>query len=105
MREESEALMYTLNKVNNLEDDTVGSNIELLDEKFNKFKDSVRVTYMALQGEANVAASKCTQEVRIVSKYFFCKNLTVHDLPSTSSALNIMNEGNHIAKHQIVDSV
>ena len=34
----------------------------------NAFTDDVRLTYMALQGEGNVAASNCSNVINIVSK-------------------------------------
>ena len=42
----------------------------------NAFTDDVRLTYMALQGEGNVAASNCSNVINIVSKYLFKKKKT-----------------------------
>ena len=45
---------------------------------------------MALQGEADVPASKCKKVVQIVNQELFGKKL--EGLPSTSSALNFADE-------------
>lgn len=67
----------------------------------NKFTSNVRLTYMALQGEADVPASKCSKVVDIVSKHLHGK--TLKGLPCVSSILNMADEGHHIAKQQIAD--
>ncbi|GFR79596.1 hypothetical protein ElyMa_004024700 [Elysia marginata] len=60
---------------------------------------------MDLQGKADVAASKCSQVVQIVSKHFFGHDYSIEELPSSSSALNFADEAHHISMHQIVDQI
>ncbi|GFO41868.1 hypothetical protein PoB_006837300 [Plakobranchus ocellatus] len=63
----------------------------------NKYSDQVRLTYMALQGEANVAAENTTKVVQIVARYLFNKEISGANLPAPS-ALNFMNEAHILAK-------
>ncbi|GFN87124.1 hypothetical protein PoB_001363000 [Plakobranchus ocellatus] len=79
--------------------------IKVREEKYNQFSDNIRLTYMALQGEANVAASNCTKVVQIVSQHMFNTNLASSDLPSCSAALNFADEAHHVSKYQIVDYI
>ncbi|GFO35080.1 hypothetical protein PoB_006158500 [Plakobranchus ocellatus] len=88
-----------------IKDDDDDKEIKLKEERFNQFSDNVRLTYMTLQGEANVAASNCTKVVQIVAKNMFNTNLTYSELPSCSAALNFADEAHHLAKYQVVESV
>ena len=77
----------------------------LKEEKSNRFKHNIRLAYMDLQEKAEVAASKCSQVVQIVSKHFFGRDYSLEELPSSSSALNFADEAHHIAMHQVVDQI
>ena len=79
--------------------------LKLKEEKFNQYSDSVRLTDMCLQGQANVAASNCSKVIQIVAKYMFDTDLASSELPSDSTALNFADEAHHEAKHQIVESI
>ncbi|XP_012946168.1 uncharacterized protein LOC101863077 [Aplysia californica] len=73
--------------------------------KNNTYSDAVRVTYMALQGEAYVAASKCSTVVKIIAKHLFDTELSQKDLPCKQSALNMSNEGNFLSRSQVVEEI
>lgn len=75
----------------------------LRESRHNKFTSDVRLTYMALQGEADIPASKCSKVVDIVSRHLHGKKLK--GLPCTSSVLNMADEGHHVAKQQIADKI
>ena len=104
-KEQTEAFSYVINHIDNLNDKDLSNSMKLKDSRFNRFSDSVRITYMTLQGEANVSASNCSKVVCIVAKNLFGQCISVKDLPSTSSALTMMREGNHVAKCQVVDEI
>lgn len=69
------------------------------------YADNIRQLYMALQGEANVAASQATKDVMLVAKHLFQKDLKASELPCPRSCLNFMEEANHIAKQQVVSQI
>ena len=79
----------------------------LKEEKSNRFRHNVRLASMDLQGirKAEVAASKCSQVVQMVSKHFFGRDYSLEELPSSSSALNFADEAHYIAMHQVVDQI
>ena len=104
-KEQTEAFSYVINHIDNLNDKDLSNSMKLKDSRFNRFSDSVRITYMTLQGEANVSVSNCSKVVCIVAKNLFGQCISVKDLPSTSSALTMMREGNHVAKCQVVDEI
>ena len=60
-----------------------------------RYLDKVRKTFYTLQGEANVAATKCSKVIEIVAKHTLYIEFK-ESLPSSSSALNFSNEG-HIS--------
>lgn len=45
-----------------------------------RFTEAVRLTYMALQGDANVSAENCAKVVQIVSKKIFQKDIHLNQL-------------------------
>ena len=65
----------------------------------NVFSDSVRLTFMALQGEANVAASNCSKVVNLISKYLYQKEIPLEKLPCIQTVLNMSAEGQYLSKH------
>ncbi|GFS24279.1 hypothetical protein ElyMa_003411500, partial [Elysia marginata] len=71
----------------------------------NVYSDSVRLTFMALQGEANVAASNCSKVVNIVSKYLYKKEIPLDKLPCIQTILNMSAEGQYLSKHQTVEKI
>ena len=62
----------------------------------NAFTDDVRLTYMALQGEGNVAASNCSNVINIVSKYLYKNEIPMESLPCTQTVLNMSSEGHYL---------
>ncbi|GFS20708.1 hypothetical protein ElyMa_005063300 [Elysia marginata] len=79
--------------------------IELQVSGANKSSDNVRVMYMALQGEANVADGKTRQVTQTVAKHLFGLNLSDKELSRPSSALNFMTEAHVISLQQIAESL
>ncbi|KAK3739322.1 hypothetical protein RRG08_041643 [Elysia crispata] len=66
---------------------------------------AVRLTYMSLQGEANVSASNCLKVVNIISKYLYKKEIPLESLPSTQTALNMATEGQYLSKQHAVETI
>ncbi|GFS06377.1 hypothetical protein ElyMa_002964100 [Elysia marginata] len=101
LADEKEACLHLLNSEAMEEEIT-------LKQKVNKcimYADNVRLLYMTLQGEANVAASQASKVVMLVAKYLFDKEIPQHDLPRPRICLNFMYEANHIAKQHIVNEI
>ena len=73
--------------------------VNLREPENNKFKTNVRLTFMALQGEADVTVTKCSKVAKIVSNLLHGKK--VEGLPCTSSVLNFADEGHYVAKFNI----
>ena len=71
----------------------------------NAFSDDVRLTFMALQGEANVSASNCSKVVNIVSKFLYNQEIPMEQLPSIQTALNMSVEGQYLSKYQTVERI
>ena len=71
----------------------------------NAFTDDVRLTYMALQGEGNVAASNCSNVINIVSKYLYKNEIPMESLPCTQTVLNMSSEGHYLSKKQTAESI
>ena len=79
--------------------------VELKGSSNNVFSDAVRLTYMSLQGEANVSASNCSKVVNIISKYLYKKEIPLESLPSTQTALNMATEGQYLSKQHAVETI
>lgn len=75
------------------------------EDKCTMYSDNIRELYMALQGEANVAASQASKVVMLVAKHLFQKDLPLNKLPCPRTCLNFMEEANHIAKQHIVSQI
>lgn len=73
----------------------------LKEKKFNQFSDDVRLMYMSLIGEANVAAQNCAKIIQIVSKHLFKTDIPLDKLPCPSTALNIASEAFHVSQHHV----
>ncbi|KAI0223811.1 hypothetical protein LSAT2_025070, partial [Lamellibrachia satsuma] len=71
----------------------------------NEFTGAIRKTMICLQGEGNVAASKCRDVVKIVANQLLQQNLTNEDLPCTQSILNMADEGHVISKIQTTEAI
>ena len=71
----------------------------------NEFTGAIRKTMICLQGEGNVAASKCRDVVKIVANQLLQQNLTNEDLPCTQSILNMADEGHVISKMQTTEAI
>ena len=52
-----------------------GGDVVMKGASHNVFCDSVRITFMALEGEAGVSASKCSKVVNLVSKHLYQKEI------------------------------
>ena len=84
------------------------NNVNLLVTTGNKgklFSENVRLTYMSLQGEADVAASKCSLVINIISKYLYENEIPMSDLPCTQSALNFSSEGLFLSMVQVAETI
>ena len=101
LTEEKERCLSALNSVKSEEDIVLTQK----EEKCVMYSDNVRQLYMALQGEANVAASQASKVVQLVSKHLFKKDLSLDELPCPRTCLNFMTEANHIAKQHIVSEI
>ena len=73
----------------------------LKEKKFNQFSDDVRLMYMSLIGEANVAAQNCAKIIQIVSKHLFKTDIPLDKLPCPSTALNIASEAFHVSQNHV----
>ncbi|GFN90859.1 hypothetical protein PoB_001736500 [Plakobranchus ocellatus] len=73
--------------------------------ELNRYSSNVRKTVLALQGEGNVAASKCSTVLKIVAKHLFNKPIAESDLPSTQTCLNTASEGQALSKMQIASEI
>ena len=73
----------------------------------NQFTDDIRTAMVCLQlqGEGNVAASKCSAVVRIVARHLFKQSLSSKDLPCTQSILNTADEGHVSSKMQAAEAI
>ena len=98
---EKEACLHILNKEHDDEDLA----LKQKEDKCTMYSDQIRLLYMSLQGEANVAASQASKVVRLVAKFLFNKGLPLRDLPCPRTCLNFMHEANHIAKQHVVSKI
>ena len=71
----------------------------------NRFSDQVRQTVIALQGDGNVPATKCNFVIRTVAEQIFGVKYGEKDLPCTSSALKIADEGHFLSKLQATEKI
>ena len=101
LAEEKERCLSALNSVKSEEDIVLTQK----EEKCIMYSDNVRQLYMALQGEANVAASQASKVVQLVSKHLFKKDLSLDGPPCPRTCLNFMTEADHIAKQHIVSEI
>ncbi|KAL8580974.1 hypothetical protein ACOMHN_017540 [Nucella lapillus] len=59
---------------------------------------------MALQADANVAASQCGKVISIVGQHLFNVDLKEEDLPKLQTSINIADEGHFLAKFQATET-
>ncbi|KAL8615928.1 hypothetical protein ACOMHN_034604 [Nucella lapillus] len=82
-----------------------GLKAELRAGEKNRYSDSVRKTVMALQADANVAASQCGKVISIVGQHLFNVDLKEEDLPKLQTSINIADEGHFLAKFQATETI
>ncbi|KAL8572085.1 hypothetical protein ACOMHN_031042 [Nucella lapillus] len=82
-----------------------GLKAELRAGEKNRYSDSVRKTVMALQADANVAASQCGKVISIVGQHLFNVDLKEEDLPKLQTCINIADEGHFLAKFQATETI
>ncbi|GFR88917.1 jerky protein [Elysia marginata] len=73
------------------------------DSVCNRFSSDMRKTILALQGEGNVAASKCSTVIKIVSTHLFKRKVT--ESVQTQTCLNIASEGQALSKFQMASEI
>lgn len=57
------------------ENESKEMHFNLRQNKYNQFSDDVRLTVIALMGDANVAAQNCSRVIQIVAKHLFHKDI------------------------------
>ena len=79
--------------------------VNLREDKYNKFNDDHRICCMTLLGEANESITKISQVIQIVGEHIFKKKFEPHKLPSASTILNFADEAHYLGKHPIVEEI
>lgn len=99
-----EQIQHLLAAQNENDEPAVQQPVTRLSDK-NRFSDDVRRTVLELQGEGNVAASKCNFIIRTVAEHLFGTKISEKDLPCTSSSLNVADEGHFLTKFHASEKI
>lgn len=69
------------------------------------FTDSIEKCVMQFVGECDIPATKCAEVIQSVAKWIFDKDIHLSDLPSSSTAVNMMDRAQVLAKHQVAEEI
>ena len=69
------------------------------------YTEAVEKCVMELVGELDVPTSKCSAVIETVSRWLFNKDISKEDLPSASTATNIVDRAHVLSKYQVAESM
>ena len=96
-----------------LEAELLCVNSETLETKVSDYSASNRFMYtddvekcvMHLVGELDIATNKCTAVIQTVSKWLQHKDISLTELPSTSTVQNMLDRAQYLSKIQVAESI